>query len=464
MAFEIGLLFDNRYTLIEKIGIGGFSEVWKAKDTFADGLQIALKIYAPDKGMDSQGIHQFKKEYALMLDIRHQNILTASHFSIYKERPYLVLPFCEGGSVHNLIYKKTQLSEPEIAKVLKQVCSGLAYLHQQNIIHQDLKPDNVLIDKNGNYLLTDFGISSRLRSTLRKNTQSSKALTAAYAPPERFSAQQLRHFNGDVFSLGVMIYEMATGDVPWMGMGGSVVRADSELPELPSQYSRSLNRLMHRCLQYNPNDRMKAEELQNEATFFLENDHWPSSSIDIKLKQNDPIKGEVVKDAPLGRKTEVRFERKDETEATANEKRLKREPYFYSITDLVKKRAGIALGLSFWCFTVFLLAILMVAAFSEGGSQDGDDEAIIFSLAYGSAYVATFLLFITQKKVLKIVFVFLTIIPFATINSIDYWFADILQLLLVLSIMIGLGSTLYWLVFWIIWLKAKYSAKKVSES
>ncbi|MDX5321400.1 MAG: protein kinase, partial [Bacteroidota bacterium] len=140
---------------------------------------------------------------------------------------------------------------------------------------QDIKPDNILIDNRGNYLLTDFGISSRLRSSLRKSTTTGKAMTVAYAPPERFYGTQEAKPAGDIFSFGVLLYELAVGDVPWMGAGGVVVKPDSDPVALPSGYSKRFQSLVQACLRFDAQQRPSAQELQNWAQEFLKEGAWP---------------------------------------------------------------------------------------------------------------------------------------------------------------------------------------------
>lgn len=269
-------LFANRYQLIEKIGIGGFSEVWKAKDQMAEDTVVAIKIYAPERGMDELGLKQFRREYAVVLNLNHRNLLTARHFDVYNDSPYLVMPFIDGGSVYTDMMEHGPWSEEKMAKLILQMSDALDFLHDHDVLHQDIKPDNILIDSRGNYLLTDFGISSRLRSSLRKSTTTGKAMTVAYAPPERFTGKQEAQPAGDIFSFGVLLYELAVGDVPWMGAGGVVVRGDSDPVSLPDNYSNRFQKIVQACLRYQPKDRPSAEDMRAWAEEFIREGAWPA--------------------------------------------------------------------------------------------------------------------------------------------------------------------------------------------
>lgn len=269
-------LFANRYLLLEKIGIGGFSEVWKAQDQMAEDTVVAIKIYAPERGMDELGLKQFRREYAVVLNLNHRHLLTARHFDVYNGSPYLVMPFIDGGSVYNDMMENGPWSEEKMAKLITQMAEALDFLHDHDVLHQDIKPDNILIDNRGNYLLTDFGISSRLRSSLRKSTTTGKAMTVAYAPPERFHGTQEAQEAGDIFSFGVLLYELAVGDVPWMGAGGVVVKPDSDPISLPATYSKRFQQLVQSCLRFDPVQRPSAETLQKWAEEFNREGAWPA--------------------------------------------------------------------------------------------------------------------------------------------------------------------------------------------
>jgi|GEM_PF-2314487 len=268
-------LFANRYLLLEKIGLGGFSEVWKAQDQMAEDTVVAIKIYAPERGMDELGLKQFRREYAVVLNLNHRHLLTARHFDVYNGSPYLVMPFINGGSVYSDMMEHGPWSEEKMAKLISQMAEALDFLHDNDVLHQDIKPDNILIDTRGNYLLTDFGISSRLRSSLRKSTTTATAMTVAYAPPERFHGTQEAQEAGDIFSFGVLLYELSVGDVPWMGAGGVVVKADSDPIALPDTYSKRFQQLVQACLRFDVSQRPTAETLQKWAAEFSREGAWP---------------------------------------------------------------------------------------------------------------------------------------------------------------------------------------------
>lgn len=271
---EENTIFANRYKLQKRIGMGGFSEVWSAVDQMADDTVVAIKIYAPDRGMDEQGLKQFRREYAVVLNLNHSNLLTARYFDVWEGRPYLVMPLIEGGSLYDKLEREGNFTEKQAAELIRQVADGLQHLHAHDILHQDIKPDNILIGKNETYLLMDFGISMRIRSTLRKQTGMMKAMTVAYAPPERFSAKPKQIPAGDIFSLGVLIYEMMTGDVPWMGNGGVSLQTGAAVPELPEDLSKPFRRLVVSMMALKPEDRPTPETLVEAASHYIRTGDW----------------------------------------------------------------------------------------------------------------------------------------------------------------------------------------------
>ena len=311
-------LFANRYRLVKRLGQGAFSEVWKAEDTKVGNLTVALKIYAPDKGLDEDGAKVFGDEFAIVFNVHHSNLLTPSTFDEEKNSPYLVLPFCEKGSATRLIGK---MDERKVAQFLRDVSSALAYLHSKDIVHQDIKPDNVLMDGDGNFLVTDFGISTRMRSTLRRSiTEKKGAGTRAYMGPERFGRNNQSVKASDVWSLGATLHELMSGDVPFGEDGGLVQMMGALIPEAEGDWSADLKRLVERCLSKETWDRPTAAQLRDISESYLRTGKWDLSPIDGGAKadekaQEPPRDDRPSKHRPTQRKVQVEQE-KDTTPKT----------------------------------------------------------------------------------------------------------------------------------------------------
>lgn len=251
-------LINDRYILVRSIGRGSFGEVWLATDQKL-GLNVAIKIYI---SLDTRGLDEFKNEFKSVYNLHHPNLLRADYFDNVGSNPYLVMPYCPS-SVSDKVGK---MSEDEIWRFIKEVASGLAYLHSNDIIHRDIKPDNILIDEQGNYVITDFGLSTKLRSILRKasarqNKTTDQSGTIGYMAPEMFSAHPNAVKATDIWALGATIYEIATGEMPFCGQGGVMELHGAELPELPSNFSKKLGDLMSQCLAKDTWDRPTAQDI-----------------------------------------------------------------------------------------------------------------------------------------------------------------------------------------------------------
>ena len=254
-------LINDRYRLIERLGRGSFGEVWLAEDTMT-GLKIAVKIYI---ALDTRGIDEFKNEFTNVYSFNHTNLLRPDYFDSFGSHPFLVMPYCPV----TLGNKTGELSEAELWQLISDVSAGVAYLHQHDVVHRDIKPDNILQDTAGNYLISDFGLSKKMRSTLRKASARSNADnssgTIGYMAPEMFTANPTPVKATDIWALGASIYELATGDMPFCGQGGVMELHGAELPMLPAGFSHELTELMHKCLTKETWDRPTAAQIHEMA-------------------------------------------------------------------------------------------------------------------------------------------------------------------------------------------------------
>jgi hypothetical protein len=168
-----------------------------------------------------------------------------------------------------------KMSEKDAWRLLHDVASGLAWLHNMNppVIHQDIKPDNVMIGENGDFMITDFGVSTHLKSTLRKSMSAafSSAGTIAYMAPERFSKDNTPIMANDIYSLGATVYEMLTGDTPFGDDGGLIQMKGAAVPELKGEYSNQIKAVINKCLKANPWERPTAEQLEKYAQEGMQN-------------------------------------------------------------------------------------------------------------------------------------------------------------------------------------------------
>lgn len=273
-----GYLFDSRYKLLKKLGEGGFSEVWLVEDTSAQ-LTLVLKVFLPTAQLDESGIEMFRQEFALVYNLNHPNLLKYTYFGVCVGHPYLVMPYYNSGSAEDLL---GNCSERKAWQFLHDVSSGLACMHEHQppIIHQDIKPANVLLDGNS-YIITDFGISSNVKHMLGESAEGKSTVqgTRPYMPPEKFQRNQMPLVASDIWALGASLYEMLTGRLPFGGKGGEAQLAGEEVPPLPANYSDDLKEVIMQCLAPVPGNRPFATDLERFAAEHLAQISYTPSSI-----------------------------------------------------------------------------------------------------------------------------------------------------------------------------------------
>ena len=205
-------ILSNRYEIIEHVGIGGMSHVYKAFDTNI-GKIVAIKILKEELQNDEEFIKKFKDEANASKEIKHKNVVNNYEIVDEGDLHYIVLEYIEGETLNKYIKKKGKLSNEETVNISKQIAEGLEAAHLKGIIHRDIKPQNIIIDKNDVVKITDFGIARAITSTT-KNI--SVIGTVHYISPEQIRNEQV-DYRSDIYSLGCTMYEMITGETPFKG-------------------------------------------------------------------------------------------------------------------------------------------------------------------------------------------------------------------------------------------------------
>ncbi|WP_287656445.1 serine/threonine-protein kinase [Bacteroides sp.] len=276
-----GKLFDGRYKLLKTLSTdGGTADVWLAIDintidnpdllgeeaeNFSpeeSGMMVAIKIYRPKNALDIEGEQRFRDEYKIVHNCRHTNLLQPTNFSICDDTPYLELPYCKNGSSEMLIGKA--IEKKDLWKFIFDVSSGLSYLHActPQIIHQDIKPANVLIDDYNNYAITDFGISSQRGGKHGFYFDEDNSGTMAYMAPERFSENYRPTAESDIWAFGATLYEILTGEVPFKEEGGkNQLEKNMKLKSMGSNIPKEIQKLINSCLSLNPQERPTANQI-----------------------------------------------------------------------------------------------------------------------------------------------------------------------------------------------------------
>jgi tRNA A-37 threonylcarbamoyl transferase component Bud32 len=226
------------YRVLEQIGLGGMATVYKAYQPGMDRL-VALKILPSHYAQDPLFVQRFEREARVIANLEHPGIIPIYDFGAHDGVSYLVMRYLQAGTVKDIL-ERGRLPLADAAKLTNEIAAALDYAHSQGIIHRDVKPSNILVDKQGNAYLTDFGIAKVLEGT-SELTGSAMLGTPAYMAPEQTLSKPVTP-QTDVYSLGVMLYEMVTGKPPFEAetpMAVALMHINESLP-LPRQVNPSL--------------------------------------------------------------------------------------------------------------------------------------------------------------------------------------------------------------------------------
>ncbi len=263
-----GSTFAGRYQIIEELGKGGMGKVYKALDTDLKE-KVAIKLIKPEVAADKNTIERFRNELKFARKIRHKNVCQMYDLNREEGTHYITMEYVHGEDLKRLIRKMGQMSAGQVISIAVQVCEGMAEAHRLGVVHRDLKPQNIMVDEEGNARIMDFGIA---RSVKGKGITGAGVMigTPEYMSPEQVEGKDSDQ-RSDIYSLGVILYEMVTGRVPFEGDTPFTigVKHKSEAPrnpkELNTQIPEDLSHLILRCMEKDKEKRYQgAEELLSE--------------------------------------------------------------------------------------------------------------------------------------------------------------------------------------------------------
>ena len=265
-----GATFAGRYQIIEELGHGGMGRVYKVFDTKIKE-KIALKLIRPDVASDRDTIERFSNELRLARRIRHKNVCGMFDIGEAEGAHFITMEYVPGEDLKSFIRRSRQLTVGTAVAIAKQVTEGLAEAHRLGVVHRDLKPSNIMIDKDGNARVMDFGIA-RLLGGNGLTRAGAIIGTPEYMSPEQVEGKEADQ-RSDIYSLGIILYQMVTGRVPFEGDTplSVAVKQKTEVPpdpkELNAQIPLDLSRLVLRCLAKERDKRYQsADELYSELS------------------------------------------------------------------------------------------------------------------------------------------------------------------------------------------------------
>lgn len=273
----IGRVFNNRYQITERIGIGGMAEVYRAQDNVL-GRLVAVKVMLPQYAADPNFTQRFKQEAAAAANLQSPYIVNVYDWGQDEGTYYIVMEFVRGSDLKTAILERGAINQRKVAEIGSQVCQALSVAHGLDIIHRDIKPQNIMVQPDGNVKVMDFGIARAKNSVM---TQTSSVLgTAHYISPEQAQGKDLTA-TSDIYSLGIVLYESATGRLPFDGPDAVSVamKQVNDLPVPPREINPDIDPALEAII-------MKSIAKNPEERF--------ATAKDMRLALNDYLAGRPV--------------------------------------------------------------------------------------------------------------------------------------------------------------------------
>ena len=221
--------YIGKYKILQIIGMGGMGVIYKALQESLNRI-VALKVLPPQFCSNEEVAHRFEIEAKAISMLQHQNIVNIYEYGCEDGMRYFAMQFVDGENLSSIIHKKKMLSILEVIDYSKQICRGLRYAHAQNIVHRDIKPHNILLDKENVVRLTDFGIA-KIFSVGNLTLTGVTVGTPEYMSPEQAEGNEV-DVQTDIYSLGIVMYEMLTKRPPFVA-NNPIAIAYKHVHELP---------------------------------------------------------------------------------------------------------------------------------------------------------------------------------------------------------------------------------------
>lgn len=262
LTLQPGTEFGPRYRIDSLLGEGGMGSVYKATDKEL-GRTVALKLVRPEFASNPAAMARFRQELLLASKVSHKNILRIHDLGDAGGIKFITMAYIEGQDLGKLM-EAGRLAPERALRFAKQLCSALDAAHSEEVVHRDLKPNNILIDKSDNLFVMDFGLAKSIEAEATMMTRTGQVLgTPRYMAPEQVEAKPVDH-RADLYALGLILYEMATGDIPFQAdsamqlMYQRVTQKPTDIKLVNPDVPDYLARVIMRCLEKDPDARYQS--------------------------------------------------------------------------------------------------------------------------------------------------------------------------------------------------------------
>ncbi|MHB8158126.1 MAG: protein kinase domain-containing protein, partial [Desulfocucumaceae bacterium] len=266
----IGKMLGNRYEILEQLGGGGMAIVYKGRDTILTRL-VTIKLLRPEYTLDEDFVMRFRREAQSVASLSNPNIVSIYDVGRENDMHYLVMEYIDGEDLRSIIKREGPLDPATAVRIARQICDALDHAHDNKIVHRDVKPHNILITRTGRAKLTDFGIA-REASAATLTTSDTIIGSVHYLSPEQ-ARGEVPDPGSDIYSLGVVLYEMLSGSLPFTGdspiaIALKHIQSDPEpLRRKNNKIPESLEWVVMKALNKDPEKRFKSAR---EMSFKLE--------------------------------------------------------------------------------------------------------------------------------------------------------------------------------------------------
>lgn len=324
-----GQKINERYEIIKTIGEGGMANVYLANDTILD-RKVAIKVLRGDLSNDEKFIRRFKREALSVSNLSHPNIVEVYDVGEEDGNYYIVMEYIDGKTLKQLLQKRGALTLNEVIDIMTQLTDGLSHAHEAYIIHRDIKPQNIMIEDNGLIKITDFGIAMALNSTQLTQTNSVMG-SVHYLPPEQANGKGST-IKSDIYSLGILMYELLTGSVPFKGDTAVEIALKHMKEKVPSirkqnpTIPQSVENIVLKATAKNPKNRYDSvKDMYKDLQTALQRDN--EKRLVYEYPENDLEETKVIPQVTKEQKSQIdkpiAKEEKEEDTSVLNEKNEK---------------------------------------------------------------------------------------------------------------------------------------------